>query len=181
VLAESDLEDKRIGFRRMSQANRNITADQFRAPATQSRAAGHCRLLFGLFALLLMLASTGCVQRRMLIRSQPEGAMVTIDRQAIGQTPVSVPFTYYGTREIQLEKDGYQTIQVRQRMRPPWYEVFPISFFSNHFAMREVKDVRRLDFELIPKVQVSEYQLIERANQLRTDVERGTVTAPIGK
>jgi hypothetical protein len=117
----------------------------------------------------------------MLIRSQPEGAMVTIDRQAIGQTPVSVPFTYYGTREIQLEKDGYQTIQVRQRLRPPWYEVFPLSFFSNHFALREVRDVRRLDFELIPKVQVSEYQLIERANQLRTDVGRGTVTAPIGK
>lgn len=107
--------------------------------------------------------------------------MVTIDRQAIGQTPVSVPFTYYGTREIQLEKDGYQTIQVRQRLRPPWYEVFPLSFFSNHFAMREIRDVRRLDFELLPKVQVSESQLIDRANQLRTDVGRGTVTSPVGK
>ncbi len=139
------------------------------------------RRLMVLLLLGLVLLSSGCVQRRMLIRSQPEGAMVTIDRQAIGQTPVSVPFTYYGTREIQLEKDGFQTIAVRQRIRPPWYEWFPLSFFSNHFALREVRDVRRLDFELIPKVQVSEYQLIERANQLRTDVERGTVTAPIGK
>jgi hypothetical protein len=134
-----------------------------------------------LWTLCLLCVSGGCVQRRMLIRSQPEGAMVTIDRQAIGQTPVSVPFTYYGTREIQLEKDGFQTIAVRQRIRPPWYEWFPLSFFSNHFALREIRDVRRLDFELIPKVQVSEYQLIERANQLRTDVERGTVTSPIGK
>ena len=130
---------------------------------------------------MLLLLTSGCVQRRMLIRSQPEGAMVTIDRQAIGLTPVSVPFSYYGTREIQLEKDGYQTIAVRQRLRPPWYEWFPISFFSNHFALREIRDVRRLDFEMLPKVQVSEYQLIDRANQLRTDVGRGTVTTPVAK
>lgn len=136
------------------------------------------------FALLLglgLMASGGCVQRRMLVRSQPEGAMVTIDRQAIGLTPVSVPFSYYGTREIQLEKDGYQTISVRQRFRPPWYEIFPLSFFSNHFALREIRDVRRLDFEMLPKVQVSEYQLIDRANQLRTDVGRGTVTTPVSR
>ncbi|MFN6109519.1 MAG: PEGA domain-containing protein [Planctomycetota bacterium] len=129
----------------------------------------------------VLLATSGCVQRRMLVRSQPEGAMVTIDRQAIGLTPVSVPFSYYGTREIQLEKDGYQTISVRQRFRPPWYEWFPLSFFSNHFALREIRDVRRLDFEMLPKVQVSEYQLIDRANQLRTDVGRGTVTTPVSK
>jgi len=165
----------------MSQAKRTWKINLFRVSTAPSGVVRRFHLQVGLLVAVLLAFSSGCVQRRMLIRSQPEGAMVTIDRQAIGQTPVSVPFTYYGTREIQLEKDGYQTIQVRQRLRPPWYEVFPISFFSNHFAMREVRDVRRLDFELIPKVQVSEYQLIERANQLRTDVGRGTVTAPIGK
>ncbi|MFM7563295.1 MAG: PEGA domain-containing protein [Planctomycetota bacterium] len=165
----------------MRQATGNWKIDRSDVTATGRGVVRQSRWLFVCLVLLLLANNSGCVQRRMLIRSQPEGAMVTIDRQAIGQTPVSVPFTYYGTREIQLEKEGYQTIQVRQRLRPPWYEVFPLSFFSNHFAMREVRDVRRLDFELIPKVQVSEYQLIERANQLRTDVGRGTVTAPIGK
>lgn len=165
----------------MRQATGNWKIDRSDVTATGKGVVRQSRWLVVCLVLLLLANNSGCVQRRMLIRSQPEGAMVTIDRQAIGQTPVSVPFTYYGTREIQLEKDGYQTIQVRQRLRPPWYEVFPLSFLSNHFAMREVRDVRRLDFELIPKVQVSEYQLIERANQLRTDVGRGTVTAPIGK
>ncbi|MCP4477402.1 MAG: PEGA domain-containing protein, partial [Planctomycetaceae bacterium] len=43
----------------------------------------------------LTLASlTGCVQRRFIVRSQPEGALVTIDRKSIGLTPLSVPFTY---------------------------------------------------------------------------------------
>ena len=49
---------------------------------------------------LLLVSLTGCVQRRLIIRSQPEGAFVTIDRRQIGLTPLSVPYTYSGTREI---------------------------------------------------------------------------------
>jgi hypothetical protein len=133
------------------------------------------------FSLSILMTSSGCVQRRLQIRSQPEGALVSIDRQPIGATPVSVPFTYYGTREIQLEKDGYKSIRVEENIRPPWYERFPISFFSNHFAGRELRDERLFDFELTPKQPVNENQLFERANDLRQDIQRGTVTAPISR
>jgi hypothetical protein len=126
----------------------------------------------------LSVCLSGCVQRRLVVRSQPEGAFVTIDNQPIGYTPVPVPFTYYGTREIQLEKDGYKTTKVRERIRAPWYEKFPISFFSNNFAGREIRDERVLDFQLEPSTQVQENLLLERANDLRLNVERGTVTAP---
>jgi hypothetical protein len=128
--------------------------------------------------LAVCLCLTGCVQRRMVLRSQPEGAFVTIDNQPIGYTPIPVPFTYYGTREIQLEKDGYKTVKVRERIRPPWYEKFPLSFFSNNFAGREIRDERLLDFQLEPRTQVQENLLLERASDLRLNVERGTVTAP---
>lgn len=104
---------------------------------------------------------------------------MSVDRQTIGHSPVSVPFTYYGTREIQLEKDGFQSVRVKQRIRPPWYEVFPLSFFTENFWPRELRDERRLDFDLIPKVQISENQLMERADQLRQNVARGTVTGPL--
>ncbi|MFM7737868.1 MAG: PEGA domain-containing protein, partial [Planctomycetota bacterium] len=100
----------------MRQATGNWKIDRSDVTATGRGVVRQSRWLFVCLVLLLLANNSGCVQRRMLIRSQPEGAMVTIDRQAIGQTPVSVPFTYYGTREIQLEKDGYQTIQVRQRL-----------------------------------------------------------------
>lgn len=126
----------------------------------------------------LSVCLSGCVQRRLVVRSQPEGAFVTIDSQPIGYTPLPVPFTYYGTREIQLEKDGYKTVKVRERIRAPWYEKFPISFFSNNFAGREIRDERVLDFQLEPRTQVQENLLLERANDLRLNVERGTVTAP---
>ena len=56
---------------------------------------------------VMLLTSMGCVQRRLTLRSFPEGAMAYVDDQEIGQTPVSTSFTHYGVRSIRLEKDGY--------------------------------------------------------------------------
>ena len=132
-----------------------------------------------LLAVLVITSLSGCVQRRFIVRSQPEGAFVTIDRQPIGMTPLSVPYTYSGTREIQLEKDGYKTIKVQQRVKPTWYETFPISLVTENFAFRELRDERVLDFQMEPKTQVQETLLLDRANDLRNNVQRGTVTPPI--
>ena len=137
------------------------------------------RHFFLLLSLATLFCQTGCVQRRLLVRSQPEGALVTIDRQVIGHTPVSVPFTYYGTREIQLERDGYKTIAVQQKIKAPWYGLFPISLLTENFWPREIRDSRVLDFQLTPKEQVQENYLLDRAQEMRTNVRQGTVTAPI--
>jgi hypothetical protein len=130
---------------------------------------------------LVVLLCTGCVQRRLQIRSQPEGALVSVDRQPVGNTPLSVPFTYYGSREIQLEKDGYKTIRVEQNIKPPWFEKFPVSLISNNFAGREIRDERLFDFQMQPKDAVNESVLVDRANDLRNDIQRGTLTAPINR
>lgn len=129
--------------------------------------------------LCLVCFASGCVQRRLLINSQPEGALVAVDKTQVGHTPVAVPFTYYGTREIQLQKDGYKTVFVKERVRPPWYGVFPFSLVSENFAFREIRDHRVLNFELSPKERVVESQLVERGEQLRGDVQRGTVVGPL--
>ncbi len=129
----------------------------------------------------VLLASSGCVHRVMMIRSDPDGALVTVDRTAVGFTPVAVPFTYYGTREIRLEKDGYEPVMAKKRILPPWYEIPPISFLSDHFAFHEIRDRREFDFRMTPKTITDESLLLERADQLRTDVARGTVTLPIAE
>jgi hypothetical protein len=121
----------------------------------------------------------GCIRRVLMVRSDPEGALVTIDRQTVGQTPVAIPFTYYGTREIRLEKDGYELLETKERIRAPWYDIPPLSLFTAHFSLRERRDVRNLDYRLTPKQTVNEYELLQRAGQLRTDVARGTVALPL--
>ena len=135
--------------------------------------AARLLVLLGLLAL-----HTGCVQRRLLIRSNPEGALVSVDHQIVGHTPVAVPFSYYGTRLIKLEKDGYETSVVKQRVNAPWYAYPPIGFFVDNLAFREVRDSRVLDFQLSPRLQVNEQQLLNSANQLRQEVQRDMLVAP---
>jgi len=134
--------------------------------------------------LLIMLAIVplsccGCIQRRLIIRSIPEGAFVKIDDQSVGATPLSVPYTYSGTRDIKLERDGYKTINVQQRIDPKWYQTFPVSLISENFAGREIRDERVLDFTMEPKSQVQEDRLLERANDMRLNINRGTITGPL--
>jgi hypothetical protein len=135
--------------------------------------------LIGLSLLICCVLQTGCIRRVLMVRSEPEGALVTIDRQTVGQTPVAVPFTYYGTRDIRLEKDGYDLLETKERIRAPWYDIPPISFLTAHFSFRERRDVRNLDYRLTPKAMVDENDLLQRAGQLRTDVARGTVALPL--
>ena len=136
----------------------------------------HLNVIFVCFAIL---ALSGCVQRRLIVRSNPEGAFVSIDNQSIGYTPLSVPYTYSGTRDIKLEKDGFKTIKVAERVRPRWFDTFPVSLVTNNFWPRELRDERVLDFQMEPKNQPNELLLRERAEDLRQNVNRGTVTAPI--
>ena len=130
---------------------------------------------------LVLTAFTGCVQRRLIVKTQPEGAAVIVDRKPVGYSPVSVPFTYYGTREVQIEKDGYKPIRVQERIDPKWFNRFPVSFFSENFSPREIRDQRILDFQLQPKTITGENELLNRANDLRTNVERGTIASPVGR
>ncbi|MBW8884084.1 MAG: PEGA domain-containing protein, partial [Planctomycetia bacterium] len=78
----------------------------------------------------LLLSMTGCVRRRLTVRTTPPGAQVFIDDQEIGTTPCSASYVYYGTRKITLMKDGYRTETVFQKIPPPWYEISPLDFMA---------------------------------------------------
>ena len=131
-------------------------------------------------AVLLMsgCCSFGCVHRRLTIRSNPPGALVYVDDQEIGRTPVSTPFIYYGTRSIRLELDGYETLNVDQRFRPPWYQIPPLDFVSENLVPRDLRDERVLDFQMAPQRLVTKEELIQRANHLRSSSQLGIV-APL--
>lgn len=140
----------------------------------------------GCLVLLLAtcLAGSGCVRRRLTLRTNPPGAQVFVDDQEIGVTPVSTPFTYYGTRKIQLVKDGYETLTVKQRFWPTWYEIPPLDFFSESLWPGELRDERAVDFEMIPQQDVPSQLLLNRAEALRQNSRQGQIvpllTPPAG-
>jgi hypothetical protein len=149
------------------------------APVTgnpYSHRARSCALVALAFATLAL--PTGCVRRRLAVRSNPPGAVVFVDNQQIGTTPCSVDFTYYGTREIRLVKPGYETLTVNQPIPTPWYQIPPIDFVSENLLPNKIEDHRTVAFNLEPQIIVPTEQLLERANQLRQETLAGAAVLP---
>jgi hypothetical protein len=127
-----------------------------------------------LAGLLLSCALTpGCVSRRLTILSQPAGALVEVDGERLGLTPVSMDFTYYGVREITLSKPGYETLTVQQPTPTPWYQVFPLEFFSDNFALTHLTDAHVFRYQLAPEnPQANDVQSLNaRARNFRTQAQ----------
>lgn len=128
---------------------------------------------WSVFACLLttLLATSGCMHRRMTINSNPPGAIVFLEGNQIGRTPVSIDFTYYGTREIKLIKDGYEPLTVMQKVPTPWYQVIPFEFVTDNLALQHVHDRREFTYNLRPQPIVPTQETIDRANRLRSEAQ----------
>jgi hypothetical protein len=135
------------------------------------------RLARGLtiLAIVALAVLPGCVRRRLMIRSNPPGAMVYVDNQPIGSTPCATSFIYYGTREIRLVKPGYETLTINQPIPAPWYQIPPIDFVSENVLPNEIHDFRTVTYNLSPQVIVPIDQLIARGEQLRSGTQLGAV------
>lgn len=126
--------------------------------------------------LLLPVAVSGCVRRRMIVRSNPPGASVYVDKQFIGSTPAASAYTYYGTREIEVVADGFRTEKVLRKISPPWYQIPPLDFFSETLWPWELRDERVIDITLVPEQPLSSETLMARADNFRLQSAQGIAT-----
>ena len=132
-----------------------------------------------MLVLSLCACATGCVRRRMTIRSNPPGALVYVDDYEIGTTPISTNFLYYGERKIRLVKDGYQTLTVMQPVPAPWYQIPPLDFVAENLVPGELRDQRTFSYQLTPQAVVPTEQLLGRAESLRRGVRPAGYVAPV--
>ena len=119
------------------------------------------------------LCLAGCVSRRMTIVSNPPGAMALLDGKEIGYTPASSDFIWYGTRQVTLIKDGYETKTDLVTVPAPWYQWPVIEFFKDNFSPKRITDRRVFSFELQPKQMIPDEELRSRARQLRSEAQLG--------
>ena len=129
----------------------------------------------------VFLSLTGCVTRTITVRTNPSNASVYIDDKLVGESPISVPFTYYGTRKITIEKkdaDGKLTCEretVFEKIKTPLYEVFPLDFFSELIWPFNIIDDHILTYDLTETKQLSrkEHQkiVLENAQELKQKVD----------
>jgi hypothetical protein len=124
-------------------------------------------------ALCAVVLPSGCVSRRMMVYSDPPGALVLLEGKEVGYTPVAVDFLYYGTRELTLIKDGYETKTVLQRVPPPWYQWPVIEFFADNFAFHNITDRQAFTYSLEPRRVQSNEDVLSRGEMLRSEAQVG--------
>lgn len=96
------------------------------------------RLLPALIAAALVLP--GCVERRLLLRTDPPGARVSVNGVLLGAAPVEIPFLHYGTVRVEvapLDAAGDGSPDTRScvslvPLSPPWYQWPVIDFFADN-------------------------------------------------
>ncbi|NLW51141.1 MAG: PEGA domain-containing protein [Candidatus Brocadiaceae bacterium] len=109
------------------------------------------------FAVALLTAASGCVERKMYIRSEPAGAPVWIDESYVGMTPLDHSFAHYGLRRVRVgpvrDEDGRLTHEeqvVDWEVEPPWYETFPFDFFAEVLYPEVLLDQHTLPLVVLP-------------------------------
>ncbi|KLU02353.1 putative membrane lipoprotein [Rhodopirellula islandica] len=124
---------------------------------------------------LLFIVCTGCVRRRMTVRTSPPGATVSVDNQLIGTSPAATSFEYYGTREVRIEREGFRTETVLRKIKPPWYQLPGLDFVSETLWPGEIRDERIIDIELVPQVIEPSEDVLNRAEALRNQSRSGVM------
>jgi len=122
----------------------------------------------GLTAILLIVASSGCVERYMKIDTRPSGARVIINDEEVGLSPVKTSFLWYGDYDIVVRKPGYKTAHTSYRIDPPWYQVPPFDLFAETMVPGVIRDEHELpviELELAEVAPASE--VVERAADMR--------------
>lgn len=126
-------------------------------------------------ALFLLSLAVGCVgtRRELTIESEPAGAIVYLNGDEVGRTPMKRDFLYYGTVDVKLRKEGYELLEDSARVWAPWWQVPPIDLVAEAFSLT---DRHRLSYELRPKqLDADPQELIQRGSQLREKLESSEV------
>jgi len=112
---------------------------------------------------------TGCVERRYTIRSDPPGALVIANGEAIGTTPVSKSFTFYGDRNFRLIKEGYETKDVVQPIKAPWFDNLLTEFFTENLNPYTFRDEVEYNYRLEPTRSADPNEVLARAQGVRDE------------
>ncbi len=127
----------------------------------------------GRFGMVVAVAAacvlTGCVERRYTIRTDPPGALVIANGEPIGTTPVSKSYTFYGDRTFRVIKEGYQTRDVVEKFKAPWYDNLLTEFFTENLVPYTFRDEVEFNYKLDPAVPDDASGVLNRAEATRRD------------
>ena len=128
-------------------------------------------LLFAFIAGVIILSATGCVERRLTINTEPSGALVLLNDEEIGVSPVTVSFNWYGDYCVRISKEGYETLNTHRLLKGPLYDRFPFDFFAQILNPKRIVDRYEWTFVLNEKKQIIADELVEKAQKLKSQLQ----------
>ena len=120
---------------------------------------------------ILAFSQTGCVERKLTINTEPQGALVALNDEEIGISPVTVEFNWYGDYKVRLIKDGYGIVNTHRKLDAPRHDGFPLDFFYEVLWPGLVVDEYEWEFTLAEYQPPPRQDLIDASRRLKKVAE----------
>lgn len=126
---------------------------------------------------VLLLAFTGCVERTLSVRTDPPGALVEMNDQEIGRTPVDRSFEWHGKYDVIVRMDGYKTIKTQTWLDTPWWALPPLDLLAELLPFK-IEDHQAVAYQLEPEQTTPGHadELTHRAEEMKSQLGTGTRT-----
>lgn len=122
----------------------------------------------------------GCVERKLTINTQPQGALISLNDEEIGTSPVTVAFEWYGDYRVRATKEGYEILNTHRNLKPPAHDGFPMDFFAGVLYPGQITDEYEWTFQLEDYQSPDRNKLIQDSQEFKKqalDIDAD----PIGK
>ncbi len=144
------------------------------APTRRAQAPG-ARILRSLLLAAIALPLAACGGTRILkVDSNPQGALVRLDEDVIGRTPLVFKFDHYGRRRLSLYLPGYRTYSDKLHLNTPWHATFPIDIFTEVLLPLQLGYEKAVTISLEPDDGKVVYEtldsFLERAEGIRSEL-----------
>jgi len=123
------------------------------------------------FGIIVCLCLSGCVERKLTIKTNPQEALVILNDEEIGLSPVTVNFNWYGDYYVRIQKEGYETLNTHRELKGPWYDYFPFDFFAQIVNPSRIVDTYEWTFDLAPGQPISREELIQNAQKMQNQLQ----------
>jgi len=112
----------------------------------------------------------GCVERTLTVRSDPPESLLYLNGTEVGRTPFESDFTWYGWYDLELRKEGYETLKTRGEVIAPWWQWVPLDLIAELLPLR---DHQTLSYTLRPTTtqQVDPQNMLHHAESLQGQLE----------
>jgi len=127
--------------------------------------------VYTMACVITVILLAGCVERQLTINTDPQQAVVTLNDEEIGVSPVTVSFNWYGDYNVRVTKQGYETLKTHRKLKAPWYDTFPFDFFAQVLWPQRTVDSYEWLFKLEPEKSPTREELIEQAHNLKEQMK----------